>query len=328
MNKVIITGITGQIASYLADELLNNNYEVFGIMRHASQINTERIDHIYNDPNFNLIYGDLADYSSISSVVADVKPDMFFHLGALSHVRVSFDLPIYTGDITGLGTTRCLEACRRFSPKTRFYSALTSEIFGSTLPPQNEKSDFHPRSPYGAAKMYSYWITVNYREAYNMFCSNGIVFNTESVRRKETFITRKISRAVGRIYYGLQDSLELGNIFSKRDWGFAGDTAKAMRLILEHDNPDDFVIATGESHSVKEFLEEAFSLCNLDWEKYVKINPKYLRPSEVPHLEGDASKAKKILNWEPTYTFKQLVKEMVDYDLELARKEKMLAENK
>jgi GDPmannose 4,6-dehydratase len=328
MKKAIITGVNGQIGSYLAEELLKNNYEVCGIVRHASDINTERVDHIYNNSKFKLVYGDLADYSSISSIVADIKPDMFFHLGAMSHVRVSFDIPIYTGDVTGLGTMRCLEACRKFSPKTKFYNAATSELFGSSPPPQNEDVSFHPRSPYGVAKIYGYWATINYREAYGMFCSNGIVFNTESPRRKETFVTRKITRAVGRIYYGLQDVLELGNLNAKRDWSHAKDTARAMRLILEHDSPNEFAIASGVSYSVQEFLEEAFSLCGLDWKKYVKVNPKYLRPSEVNHLRGDASKAKKLLNWKQEYNFKQIVKEMVEYDLELARKEKHFYDKK
>lgn len=324
MKKAIITGITGQIGSYLAELLLLDDYEVYGIIRPSSTINTTRINHIYSNRHLHLVYGDITDYTTITSIVADTKPDMFFHLAAQSHVRVSFDTPILTGDITGIGTTKCLEACKRFSPKTKFYTALTSEIFGSTPPPQSELTPFHPRSPYGAAKMYSYWITMNYRESYNMFCSNGIVFNTESPRRKETFVTRKITKALTRIKCGLQKELVLGNLDAKRDWGHAIDTAHAMKLILEHDKPDDFVIATGYSHSVREFLDEVGKILKLDWKKYVRIDEKYFRPAEVDYLLGDASKARNLLGWEPTYSFGELVKEMIDYDMNLANKEFLL----
>jgi len=266
----------------------------------------------------------MSDASSLLSVIGDVKPDTLFHLAAQSHVRTSFDIPEYTGDITGLGTLRCLEAIRKTSPKTRFYNAATSELFGSTSPPQNEQTHFHPRSPYAVAKMYGYWATINYREAYQMFCTNGIVFNTESPRRGETFVTRKITRALGRIIYDLQQDLVLGNLDSKRDWSHAKDSSRAMKMMLEHDHPGDYCIATGESYSIREFLIEAFEMCNLNYQDYVKFDSRYLRPSEVDHLRGDATRARKELGWEPEYSFKELVKEMVEADLNLAKKEYVL----
>ena len=321
MKTAIVTGITGQVGSYLAEHLINDNYKVYGIIRRASSFNTQRINHLYKNPNLELIYGDLVDSSGLTTTIGDIKPDHFYNLAAMSHVRVSFDTPEYTGDVDGLGVIRCLEAIRKTSPKTKFYQASSSELFGSSLPPQNEQTPFHPRSSYAVAKLYGYWATVNYREAYRLFCSNGIVFNTESPRRGETFVTRKITRALGRIVYDLQDKLFLGNIDAKRDWSHAKDSSRAMKMMLEHDKPGDFCIATGKSYSVMEFLEEAFGLCDLKYQDYVEFNPKYLRPSEVDHLMGNASKAKEQFGWEPEYSFKELVKEMVDADLEIAKKE-------
>lgn len=325
-QKALITGISGQDGSYLAELLLNKNYEVHGIIRRSSSFNTGRIDHIYNNPNLHLHFGDLSDSSSISSILKKSKPNEVYNLGAQSHVRVSFDIPEYTADITGLGTLRLLEAIRDYDPTIKFYQASSSELYGDVLEtPQTEKTPFNPRSPYAAAKAYSYYITKNYREAYNIHASNGILFNHESPRRGETFVTRKITRAVTRIYYGLQDSLSLGNIESKRDWGFAGDYVEAMWLMLQQDNPGDYVISTGETHSIKEFLEEAFGYVNLDWKQYVKIDPKYFRPTEVELLLGDCSKAKKVLKWTPKTNFKQLVRMMMDCDLVLANQERLLA---
>jgi len=326
MKKAIITGVTGQDGSILSELLLDKGYEIHGIIRRSSSFNTGRIDHLYNNKNLHLHYGDLTDYTSIADIVSDIKPDYFYNLACQSHVRVSFDIPVYTSQTAAIGTMHCLEAIRKRSPKTRFYQASSSEMFGSSPPPQNEKTPFHPRSPYAVAKVYSYWSTINYRESYNMFCSNGILFNHEQAGlRGETFLTRKVTRAVGRIYYGLQDTLELGNLEAKRDWGCGKDYCEGMIKILEHNEPDDFVLATGESHSVKEFMELAFNYVGLDPYKYYKFNPKYYRPAEVDYLLGDASKAKKILNWEPKIKFDALVKEMVDFDLELARKEKAFA---
>ncbi len=322
MTTALITGITGQVGSYLAEHLLNDDYTVYGIIRRSSSFNTQRIDHLYDNPKLKLIYGDLSDSSSLNSIIGDTKPDMCFHLAAQSHVRVSFDIPEYTGDATGLGTIRLLEAIRKNSPKTRFYNAATSEIFGSTPPPQNELTPFHPRSPYGVAKLYGYWATINYRESYNMFCTNGIVFNTESPRRGETFVTRKITSAFGKIYHGTQKEIYLGNLDAKRDWSHAKDSSRAMKMMLEHSSPDDFCIATGQAHSIREFLQEAFKIVDLDYKDYVKFDPKYLRPAEVDFLCGDPTKAKKILGWEPEYTFQDLVTEMVHNDLLLARQEK------
>jgi GDPmannose 4,6-dehydratase len=326
-KKALITGITGQDGSYLTEFLLAKNYEVYGVIRRASSFNTGRIDHIYKDPHemgvrLKLIYGDLADASSISRIVRDVDPDEIYNLGAQSHVRVSFDVPEYTGEITGMGTTRILEAIRGAGSKAKFYQASSSELYGKVQEtPQTEKTPFYPRSPYAAAKIYSYWMTVNYREAYKMFACNGILFNHESPRRGETFVTRKITMALARIKHGLQDKLFLGNIDAKRDWGFAGDYVEAMWLMLQQPKPDDFVIATGETHSVKEFLKLAFERADLDWKKYVAIDKRYFRPTEVELLLGDPSKAKKVLKWKPKVGFKQLVNMMVDADMAMVEKE-------
>jgi len=323
MPKALVTGITGQDGSYLAEFLLSKGYEVHGIVRRASTFNTGRLDHIYVDPHdagarMFLHYGDLSDSGKLIDLVYNVQPDEVYHLGAQSHVRVSFDTPEYTGDITGLGATRILEALRSAGGKARCYQASSSEMFGAVPPPQNEKTPFYPRSPYGAAKVYSYWMAVNYREAYNMFVSNGILFNHESPRRGETFVTRKITRAIAAIKAGKQKELFLGNLNARRDWGFAYEYVQAMWLILQHDCGDDFVIGTGESHSVKDFLVEAFSYAGLDWQEYVRIAPKYYRATEVENLIADPSKAKKLLGWEPKITFSKLVRIMVDADLEAA----------
>ena len=326
-KKALITGITGQDGSYLTEFLLAKNYEVYGVIRRASSFNTGRIDHLYKDPHetgvqLKLIYGDLADASSISRVVRDVDPDEIYNLGAQSHVRVSFDVPEYTGEITGMGTTRLLEAIRETGSKAKFYQASSSELYGKVQEtPQTEKTPFYPRSPYAAAKIYSYWMTVNYREAYKMFACNGILFNHESPRRGETFVTRKITMALARIKHGLQEKLFLGNIDAKRDWGFAGDYVEAMWLMMQQPRPDDFVIATGETHSVREFLKLAFERAELDWKKYVAIDERYFRPTEVELLLGDASKARKVLKWKPKVGFKALVNMMVDADMALVEKE-------
>ena len=350
-KKALITGITGQDGSYLAEFLLSKNYEVHGLIRRASTFNTDRIEHIYVDPHdlkskLYLHYGDLSDSGQLSNLIYNLQPDEIYHLAAQSHVRVSFDMPEFTGDVTGLGTTRILEAIRRSGIKTRFYQASSSEMFGSSPPPQNEDTSFQPRSPYGAAKVYSYWMARNYREGYGLFATNGILFNHESPRRGETFITRKITRGLSRIRYGLEKKLFLGNLGAKRDWGYAGDFVEAMWLILQQDQPEDFVIATGESHSVHEFVTLAFSHAGieLEWkgdgmeEKgiirsfasksqfaiphlnvgdiVIEIDPRYFRPTEVEYLLGDYSKAKKKLGWEPKVRFKELVKMMVDGDIQ------------
>lgn len=320
MKRALITGITGQDGSYLAELLLKKGYEVYGLIRRASTFNTERIDHLYIDPHdpkarVFLHYGDLSDSGQLTNLIYNVQPEEIYHLGAQSHVRVSFDMPEYTGDITGMGTTRMLEAIRRSGIKTKFYQASSSEMFGDSPPPQNEHTLFRPCSPYAAAKLYAFWMANNYREAYKMFACNGILFNHESPRRGETFVTRKITRALARIKLNLEKKLYLGNLNAKRDWGYAGDFVEAMWLILQQDEPDDYVIATGESHSVKEFLEEAFSCAGLDWREYVEVDPRYFRPTEVDSLLGDASKARKRLGWEPRIRFKELVKLMVDADL-------------
>lgn len=324
MTTTIISGITGQTASYMTELLLESGHKVYGIIRRAASFNTQRIDHLYNNPNLKLIYGDLSDSSSISQIIGDIKPDFFYNAAAQSHVRVSFDIPEYTVDIDALGTLRILEAIRRFSKHTRFLTCSSSEMFGKTPPPQNENTVFQPRSPYACAKVYSYYQTINYREAYGIFACNSICFNHESPRRGQTFLTRKITKAVGRIYYGLQDKLYLGNLDAKRDWGHAKDYVKAQKMIMEHDTPDDFVVATGKMYSAKEFLEKAFALVNLDPYKYVETDQRLFRPAEVDALCGDPSKIKKTLGWEPEYTFDDLVKEMVDYDMEEARKEAIL----
>ena len=321
MKKALITGITGQDGSYLAELLLAKGYEVHGIIRRASTFNTGRIDHLYKDPHVNgvhlfLHYGDIADSTNLIKLLYRIQPEEIYHLAAQSHVRVSFDIPEYTGDVTGLGTVRILEAIRETGLKSRFYQASSSEMFGKVAEvPQRETTPFHPRSPYAAAKVYAYWATVNYRESYDMFACNGILFNHESPRRGETFVTRKITRAVAHIKAGLQDKLFLGNLDAKRDWGYAKEYVEAMWLMLQQEKPDDYVIATGETHSVEEFLEEAFSCVDLDWRQFVKIDPKYLRPAEVDLLIGDASKAKAALGWQPTVTFKELVRLMVDADM-------------
>jgi len=320
MKRALITGITGQDGSYLAELLLEKGYEVHGLIRRASTFNTERIDHLYTDPHdpktrIHLHYGDLSDSGQLTNLIYNTQPEEIYHLGAQSHVRVSFDMPEYTGDVTGMGTTRMLEAIRRSGIKTKFYQASSSEMFGGSPPPQNENTPFRPRSPYAAAKVYAYWIAVNYREAYKRFACNGILFNHESPRRGETFVTRKITRSLARIKLGLERKLYLGNLDAKRDWGFAGDFVEAMWLMLQQEEPDDYVIATGESHSVKEFLEEAFDYKGLDWREYVEVDSRYFRPTEVDSLLGDASKARRKLLWEPKVKFKELVKLMVDADI-------------
>ena len=327
-TKALITGITGQDGSYLAELLLEKGYEVHGIIRRASTFNTARIDHLYQDPHVNgvrlfLHYGDLADSVNLVQLLNELQPDEIYHLGAQSHVRVSFDIPEYTSEITGLGSIRLLEAIRQVGIMPRFYQASSSEMYGTAVEtPQRETTPFNPCSPYGCAKAYSFYITKNYREAYGMHASNGILFNHESPRRGETFVTRKITRAATRIRVGLQDKLYLGNLEAKRDWGFAGDFVEAMWLMLQVDRADDYVIATGEMHSVREFLDLVFSMLDLDWHRYVEIDPRYFRPREVDMLLGDASKARKVLNWRPRVNFLQLARMMVDSDLALAEGEK------
>jgi len=327
MKRAFITGVTGQDGSYLAELLLEKGYEVHGLIRRSSSFNTSRIDHLYQDPHVNgvklfLHYGDLGDSSNLARLVYETQPDEVYNLAAQSHVRVSFDSPEFTGDVDALGTMRLLEAIRLTGVKARFYQASTSELYGKVQEvPQRETTPFYPRSPYAVAKLYGFWAVKNYREAYGMHASNGILFNHESPRRGETFVTRKVTRAASRIKLGLQDSLFMGNVSSLRDWGFAGDYVEGMWRMLQQDNPDDYVLATGEMHSVKELLAEAFSYVGLDWEKYTKHDGRYDRPSEVDQLLGDASKAKRVLGWEPKVTFKGLVKMMMDADLELARKE-------
>ena len=321
MKKALITGITGQDGSYLTELLLEKGYEVHGIIRRSSSFNTERIDHLYSDPHINdvkmfLHYGDLSDSSNLSRLLERIQPDEIYNLAAQSHVRVSFDMPEYTADVTGLGTIRLLDAIKETQIKKRFYQASTSELYGKVVEtPQTEKTPFYPRSPYACAKVYSYWITVNYRESYDMYACNGILFNHESPRRGETFVTKKITHAIARILNKEQDKLYLGNLDSKRDWGYAKDYVEAMWLMLQQDKADDYVIATGETHSVREFLDEAFGLVGLDWKKYVEIDPRYYRPAEVDLLLGDPTKAKEKLGWQPKTTFKELVKIMLDYDL-------------
>lgn len=327
MKKALITGITGQDGSYLAELLLAKGYEVHGIIRRASTFNTGRIDHLYKDPHINgvrlfLHYGDIADSTNLIKLLYRIQPDEVYHLAAQSHVRVSFDIPEYTADVTGLSTIRILEAIRETGVKSRFYQASSSEMFGKVHEvPQTETTPFHPRSPYGVAKVYAHWAAVNYRESYDLFACGGILFNHESPRRGETFVTRKITRAVARIKAGLQDKLYLGNLDSKRDWGYAKEYVEAMWLMLQQDRPEDYVIATGETHSVQEFLQESFSHVNLDWHDYVELDPKYLRPAEVDLLIGDASKAKRELGWEPRVKFKELVQLMVDADVAMVNKD-------
>jgi GDPmannose 4,6-dehydratase len=321
MKKALITGITGQDGSYLAELLLEKGYEVHGIIRRASTFNTSRINNLYEDPHINgvrlfLHYGDIADSTNLIKLLYRIQPDEVYHLAAQSHVRVSFDIPEYTGDVTGLGTIRLLEAIREVGLQTRFYQAGSSEMFGLVQQvPQSETTPFYPRSPYGAAKVYAHWITVNYRESYGLYACNGILFNHESPRRGETFVTRKITRAVAQIKAGLQDKLYLGNLEAKRDWGYAKEYVEAMWLMLQQETPDDYVIATGETHSVREFLHEALSQAGLDWEKYVEYDARYERPAEVELLIGDASKAKAKLGWEPRTTFHDLVHLMVEEEI-------------
>lgn len=349
MKRALITGITGQDGSYLAELLLSKDYEVHGLIRRSSAFNTGRIDHIYRDPHIPgtrlfLHYGDLSDSGQLSNLIYNIRPDEIYHLGAQSHVRVSFDMPEYTGDITALGTTRLLDAVRRSGIKTRIYQASSSEMFGSAPPPQNENTPFYPRSPYSAAKIYAYWMTVNYREGYRMFACNGILFNHESPRRGETFVTRKVTRALANMIAGKQKKLYLGNIEAKRDWGFAPEYVEMMWLMLQADTPEDYVIGTGKSHSVKEFIEKAFSYAGIEieWrgtgidrkgfiksltsdltstlkagEPLIEIDPKYFRPTEVDFLQADITKARQKLGWEPRTAFDELVKIMVDYDMKL-----------
>ena len=324
-KKALITGITGQDGSYLAELLLSKGYEVHGIIRRASTFNTARLDPIYDDPHsgsgrLNLHYGDLSDASALARLIGKIQPEEVYNLAAQSHVRVSFDSPEYTGDVTGTGTVRLLEAIRETGIQPRFYQASSSEMFGKVQEiPQTEKTPFYPRSPYGCAKVYSYWITVNYREAFGLHASNGILFNHESPRRGETFVTRKITRAVAQILAGLQKKLYLGNLDAKRDWGYAKEYVEAMWLMLQQDKPDDYVIATNETHSIRECLDVAFSHVNLDWSQYVEIDSRYYRPTEVELLIGDYSKAKEQLGWEPQTKFADLVKLMVDADIKLLK---------
>ncbi len=329
MKKALITGITGQDGSYLAELLLEKGYEVHGVIRRASTFNTSRIDHLYQDPHVNgvrlfLHYGDLADSVQMVKLLYELQPDEIYNLGAQSHVRVSFDVPEYTGDIVGVGTVRILEAIREANllKRVKFYQASSSEMFGKVQEvPQTETTPFWPRSPYGCAKMYAHWLTVNYRESYDMFACSGILFNHESPRRGETFVTRKITRAATRIKLGLQEKLYLGNLDAQRDWGYAKEYVEMMWLMLQQEKPDDYVIATNETHSVKEFVIETFDRLQLDWEKYVEYDDRYERPAEVDLLIGDPSKAKRQLNWEPKVKFKDLVRIMVDADLKLAEDE-------
>jgi GDPmannose 4,6-dehydratase len=330
MKRALITGITGQDGSYLAEYLLEKpEYEVHGLVRRSSTLNRQRIDHIFRaNPSvgdrFQLHYADLADASSLSQIMEQVRPDEVYNLGAQSHVRVSFDQPLYTADVVGLGTLRILEAARQLnrSQPVRFYQASSSEMYGSAPPPQGLDTPFHPRSPYSCAKLYAHWQTINYREAYGMFACSGILFNHESPRRGESFVTRKITLGASRIKEGLQKKLILGNLDARRDWGFAGDYVRAMWMMLQHDEPEDFVVAMGETYAVSEFLELAFSSLGLDWREFVEFDTKYTRPSEVDVLLGDPTKAREVLGWKPEVDFKGLVTMMIEHDLELARREK------
>jgi GDPmannose 4,6-dehydratase len=321
-KKALITGISGQDGSYLAELLLEKDYEVHGIIRRSSSFNTDRIDHLYRDPHESGVrmfthYGDLSDPAALARLLYELQPDEIYHLGAQSHVRVSFDIPVYTFDITGAGTIRLLEAVRESGARPRFYQASSSEMFGSAPPPQSETTAFHPRSPYGVSKVAAFWAAVNYREAYGLFAVNGILYNHESPRRGETFVTRKITRAVARIRAGLQDKLYLGNLDAKRDWGYAPEFCEAMWMMLQADEPDDYVIATGEQHTVREFCDRAFARAGLDWEDHVAIDPRYFRPAEVDSLLGDASRARERLGWAPKVRFAELVDIMVDEDVRM-----------
>jgi GDPmannose 4,6-dehydratase len=327
VKRALVTGVTGQDGSYLAELLLTKGYEVHGIIRRASSFNTARIEHLYRDPHeedarFFLHYGDLTDSSVLNRLLQQIRPDEVYNLGAQSHVRTSFDLPEYTAEVTGLGAVRLLEAMRETGVRPRFYQASSSELYGKVQEvPQSESTPFYPRSPYGCAKAYAFHVTRNYREAYGFFAANGILFNHESPRRGETFVTRKITRAAGRIKLGLQEKLYLGNLDAKRDWGYAPEYVEAMWLMLQAEEPGDYVVATGETHSVREFLDAAFGLLDLDWKEHVALDPRYERPSEVDLLVGDPSRAKRVLGWEPRTTFEQLVRIMVEADLEEARRE-------
>ena len=336
-ESALITGITGQDGSYLSELLLSKGYTVHGLLRRSSSFNTGRINHIYEDPHeagrrLILHYGDLTDSSSLRRVIESARPDEIYNLGAQSHVKVSFENPEYTADADGMGTLRVLDCLRDHVEHTgrqvRFYQAGSSEMFGAAQPPQSERTPFYPRSPYAVSKLAAHWYAVNYREAYGLFVTNGILFNHESPRRGETFVTRKITRAVGRIKAGQQKKLYLGNLDARRDWGFAGDYVEAMWRMLQHTEPDDFVVATGQSHSVRDFVQEAFSYAGLEWEKYVEIDPAYFRPTEASSLQGDATKAREVLGWKPSITFRQLVRMMVDADQQLAGEERMVPTEK
>ncbi len=326
MKRALVTGVSGQDGSYLSELLLSKGYEVHGLIRRSSSFNTQRLDDIYRDPHesgvrFFMHYADLSDSGSLVNLIRDLEPDEIYHLGAQSHVKVSFEVPEYTADATGMGTIRMLEAIRASGVNTRFYQASSSEMFGSAPPPQNERTPFHPRSPYAVSKVFAYWATVNYRESYGLFACNGILFNHESIRRGETFVTRKISRAVARIRAGMQDTLYLGNLDARRDWGYAPEYVEAMWRMLQRDEPDDLVIATGESHSVREFVQLAFERMELDWERHVELDSRYLRPAEADHLLGDPSKAAARLGWEAGTRFEELVGLMVDGDVRLLEDE-------
>ena len=332
-KRALISGITGQDGAYLTEFLLDKGYEVHGLMRRASLFNTDRIDHLYHDPHVGgeqliLHYGDLTDGTALRRVIAAAQPDEIYNLGAQSHVKVSFEVPEYTADVVALGTLRLLESLREHAGRdgrpVRYYQAGSSEMFGATPPPQSERTPFYPRSPYAVSKVAAHWYAVNYREAYGLFICNGILFNHESPRRGETFVSRKITRAVGRISEGLQDKLYLGNLDARRDWGFAGDYVEAMWLMLQQDKPDDYVVATGEAHSVRELVELAFAAAGLDWRRHVELDPRYLRPTEVNALQGDATKARSALGWAPRVSFDALVRMMVSSDIELARRERTL----
>jgi GDPmannose 4,6-dehydratase len=335
MRTALITGITGQDGSYLAELLLGRGYTVHGIIRRASSFNTDRIDHLYQDRHEDdaalfLHYGDMSDASVLRRIIGTVEPDEIYHLAAQSHVRVSFDEPLHTGDVDAMGTLRLLEAVRDLAQAgkpVRMYNAGTSEMFGASPPPQSEITPFYPRSPYAVSKVAAHWYATNYREAYGLFVVNGILFNHESPRRGETFVTRKITRAAGRIKEGLQDRLYLGNLDARRDWGFAGDYVEAMWRSLQHGEPDDYVVATGVSHSIRELLDLAFGHLELDWREFVEFDPRYVRPTEVDHLEGDATKARTVLGWEPTVDFEGLVRMIVEHDLDLAKRERVLEDH-
>ena len=326
-KRALITGITGQDGSFLTELLLEKGYEVYGVIRRSSSFNTDRIDHLYRDPHepetrLKLIYGDLNDSSSLNSILRKTQPDEIYNLGAQSHVRVSFDVPEYTAEVTGVGTVRLLETIREIGTKPKFYQASSSELYGNVAEtPQNERTPFYPRSPYGCAKAYAHYITVNYRESYGLFACNGILFNHESERRGETFVSRKITRAATRIKLGLQEKLYLGNLDARRDWGYAKDYVEAMWLMMQADEADDYVIATGETRSVRDFLDAAFALVDLDWKQYVDVDPRYYRPAEVDTLLGDAGKARRKLGWAPKVTFPEMLRIMVEHDMQLAREE-------